>query len=67
MKLIILVATSPVGLKTKQLMVPTSPKRQQTEKKKQVHKVLSEVYGWFHEGFAALDLQEVKILLEKLV
>ena len=30
------------------------------------HKMLSEIYHWFTEGFDTKDLQEAKVLLEKL-
>jgi predicted ATPase len=30
------------------------------------HKMLSEVYGWFTEGFDTQDLQEAKALLDEL-
>jgi len=33
-------------------------------KKKQAHKLLSEVYHWFTEGFDTKDLQEAKALLK---
>ena len=39
---------------------------QQQGKVKQAHKVLSEIYGWFTEGFDTKDLQEAKSLLEEL-
>jgi hypothetical protein len=39
---------------------------QQQGKAKQAHKVLSEVYNWFTEGFDTKDLQEAKALLEEL-
>ena len=32
----------------------------------EVHHMLSEVYGWFTEGFETKDLQEAKVLLEEL-
>ncbi len=35
-------------------------------KKKQAHKMLAEIYGWFTEGFDTKDLQEAKALLEEL-
>ena len=35
-------------------------------KKGEAHKLLSEVYGWFTEGFDTKDLQEAKALLEEL-
>ena len=35
-------------------------------KKKEAHKLLSEIYNWFTEGFDTKDLQEAKRLIEKL-
>jgi len=32
----------------------------------QAHKLLSDVYNWFTEGFDAKDLQEAKMLIEEL-
>jgi hypothetical protein len=39
---------------------------QQQGKKKQAHKMLADIYGWFTEGFDTKDLQEAKALLEAL-
>jgi len=39
---------------------------QQQGKRAEAHKVLSEVYHWFTEGFDTVDLTEVKALLEEL-
>ena len=39
---------------------------QQQEKQKEAHQLLSEIYGWFTEGFDTVDLQEAKALLEEL-
>jgi predicted ATPase len=39
---------------------------QQQGKKTEAHKMLSEIYGWFTEGFDTKDLQEAKELLESL-
>jgi predicted ATPase len=39
---------------------------QQQGKKAEAYKLLSEVYGWFTEGFDTKDLQEAKALLEEL-
>ncbi|NOT54957.1 MAG: hypothetical protein HOP18_10155 [Deltaproteobacteria bacterium] len=36
------------------------------DKKKEAHKLLAEIYGWFTEGFDTKDLQEAKMLLEEL-
>jgi class 3 adenylate cyclase/predicted ATPase len=38
----------------------------QQGKAKQAHKRLSEIYGWFTEGFDTKDLQEAKALLDEL-
>jgi hypothetical protein len=40
--------------------------RQQQGKQKEAHELLSEVYGWFTEGFDTKDVQEAKALLEEL-
>jgi len=37
---------------------------QQQGKVKEAHHLLSEIYGWFTEGFDTKDLQEAKALLE---
>jgi predicted ATPase len=34
--------------------------------KEQARQMLSEIYGWFTEGFDTKDLQEAKALLEEL-
>ena len=39
---------------------------QQQDKKADAHQMLSEIYGWFTEGFDTKDLQEAKALLEEL-
>jgi len=39
---------------------------QQQGKKAEAHQLLSEIYGWFTEGFDTKDLQEAKALLEEL-
>jgi class 3 adenylate cyclase/predicted ATPase len=39
---------------------------QQQGKKTEAHRLLSEIYGWFTEGFDTKDLQEAKALLEEL-
>ncbi len=39
---------------------------QQQGKRAEAHKLLSEIYNWFTEGFDTKDLQEAKILLEEL-
>ena len=39
---------------------------QQQGKKAKAHKLLSDVYSWFTEGFDTKDLQEAKALLEEL-
>jgi predicted ATPase len=38
----------------------------QQGKQKEAHKLLSEIYGWFTEGFDTKDLQEAKALLKEL-
>ena len=39
---------------------------QRQGKRNDARQVLSEVYGWFTEGFDTADLQEAKALLETL-
>jgi TOMM system kinase/cyclase fusion protein len=39
---------------------------QQQGKKAEAHKLLSDIYNWFTEGFDTKDLQEAKALLEEL-
>jgi tetratricopeptide (TPR) repeat protein len=39
---------------------------QEQGKRHEVHELLSEIYGWFTEGFDTKDLQEAKALLEEL-
>jgi predicted ATPase len=39
---------------------------QQQGKQREAHKLLSEVYYWFTEGFDTKDLREAKALLEEL-
>jgi predicted ATPase len=39
---------------------------QQQGKRKEAHELLSEIYGWFTEGFDTKDLQEAKALLDEL-
>jgi len=36
---------------------------QQQGKRREAHELLSEIYGWFTEGFETKDLQEAKTLL----
>jgi predicted ATPase len=38
----------------------------QQGKRAEAHKLLSEIYHWFMEGFDTKDLQEAKVLLEEL-
>jgi class 3 adenylate cyclase/predicted ATPase len=54
--------------KSWELRVSTSLARlwQQQGKKTEAHKLLSDVYNWFTEGFDTKDLQEAKALLESL-
>ncbi|MBI3247492.1 MAG: AAA family ATPase [Deltaproteobacteria bacterium] len=39
---------------------------QQQGKRAEAHQMLSEIYGWFTEGFDTKDLQEAKALIEEL-
>jgi predicted ATPase len=39
---------------------------QRQGKRAEAHKLLSEIYGWFTEGFDTKDLQEAKALLDQL-
>jgi len=39
---------------------------QQQGKKKEAHELLSELYGWFTEGFDTADLKDAKALLDEL-
>jgi predicted ATPase len=39
---------------------------QQKGKIEKAHQLLSEIYGWFTEGFDTADLKEAKVLLEEL-
>ena len=39
---------------------------QQQGKRSQARELLSEVYGWFTEGFDTADLQEAKALIAAL-
>jgi predicted ATPase len=39
---------------------------QQQGKQAEAHQLLSDIYGWFTEGFDTKDLQEAKALLEEL-
>ena len=54
--------------KSLELRAVTSLSRlwQQQGKHHQAHQVLSEIYGWFTEGFDTKDLQEAKALQEEL-
>jgi predicted ATPase len=54
--------------KSLELRAATSLARlwQQQGKKAEAHKLLSEIYGWFTEGFDTKDLQDAKALLEEL-
>ena len=54
--------------KSLELRAATSLARlwQQQGKKTEAHKLLSDVYNWFTEGFDTKDLQEAKALLEEL-
>jgi predicted ATPase len=54
--------------KSLELRAATSLARlwQQQSKRTEAHKLLSEIYNWFTEGFDTKDLQEAKALLEEL-
>jgi predicted ATPase len=54
--------------KSLELRAATSLSRlwQQQGKKQDAHQMLSEIYGWFTEGFDTKDLQEAKALLASL-
>ena len=39
---------------------------QSQDKQAEAHQMLTEIYGWFTEGFDTKDLQEAKALLEEL-
>jgi predicted ATPase len=39
---------------------------EQQGKKDEARQMLTEIYGWFTEGFDTADLQEAKALLESL-
>jgi predicted ATPase/class 3 adenylate cyclase len=54
--------------KSLELRVATSLSRlwQKQGKQKEAHRLLSEVYAWFSEGFDTVDLQVSKALLEEL-
>ena len=40
--------------------------QQQGKNKKEAHRMLSDIYNWFTEGFDTKDLQEAKALIEEL-
>src|SRR5262249_52998277 len=54
--------------KSLELRAATSLARlwQQQGKQAEAHKLLSDVYNWFTEGFDTKDLQEAKALLDEL-
>ena len=39
---------------------------QQQGKQKEAHELLSEIYGWFTEGFDTADLKDAQALLDEL-
>jgi hypothetical protein len=39
---------------------------QQQGKKDQARQILTDIYGWFTEGFDTIDLQQAKALLDEL-
>jgi predicted ATPase len=57
-----------LSAKSFELRAATSLARlwQQQGKQREAHKMLSEIYNWFTEGFDTKDLQEAKTLLEEL-
>jgi predicted ATPase len=40
---------------------------QRPGKKGEARQLLTELYGWFTEGFDTKDLQEAKVVLEELI
>ena len=56
------------GAKSWELRAAMSLSRlwQRQDKRVEAHELLAPIYGWFTEGFDALDLQEAKALLEEL-
>ena len=54
--------------KSLELRATTSLARlwQQQGKQKDAHQMLTEIYGWFTEGFDTVDLKEAKALLDEL-
>jgi predicted ATPase len=54
--------------KSLELRAATSLARlwQQQGKRAEAHKLLSDVYNWFTEGFDTKDLREAKALIEEL-
>jgi predicted ATPase len=54
--------------KSLELRAVTSLSRlwQRQSKQREAHRMLSEIYGWFTEGFDTKDLQEAKALLDEL-
>jgi predicted ATPase len=54
--------------KSLELRATTSLARlwQQQGKQKEAHHMLSDIYGWFTEGFDTKDLQEAEVLIEEL-
>jgi predicted ATPase len=39
---------------------------QKQEKREEAHKLLSDIYDWFTEGFDTADLKDARVLLEEL-
>ena len=56
------------GAKSLELRAAMSLARlwQQQGKNVEAHKLLSDIYNWFTEGFDTKDLREAKILLDEL-
>jgi len=57
-----------LSAKSFELRATTSLARlwQQQGKKAEARQMLTEIYGWFTEGFDTADLKEAKALLEEL-
>ena len=62
------IAARELSAKSFELRAATSLARlwQQQGEREEAHKLLSEVYNWFTEGFDTKDLQEAKALLDEL-
>jgi predicted ATPase len=60
--------TSLVRLRQQQVQnhAPRTTQHETRSRLDEAHKLLSDVYNWFTEGFDTKDLQEAKVLLEEL-